>query len=369
MLLEYQEQNFSSKAATPVLDLAILDPRAAEAALVLAHSRGDFATAPLPMGELDSLAAQRNRLRDAVLGLAAPPSPQFCQDFGGRLFDFLVRGDVAALYARLPSCHVRIQLLAAHPKLAELPWEMLCEPGALPGPSRLRSIARIVSAQGHLAPPPAPLPGTIHVLFAAASPNDQFPVDSESARRALEYAFRLQLPGEVRLTVLPSTSRQAFRQALARHHFDVLHFSGHGDVAPGGVGRLLFTHPKTRATEFMEAPELARLLAGLRLRLVVLSACETASGDFAADFAVTAAALIRNGVPAVVANQMPVPNATIAPFTAGLYRALLRDGDIDTAVVEGRLQLAGDLESFEWAIPVLYRHYQATHLFQGECYD
>jgi hypothetical protein len=44
----------------------------------------------------------------------------------------------------------------------------------------------------------------------------------------------------------------------------------------------------------------------------------------------------------------------------------LRDGDIDRAVAEGRLQLADDLQSFEWAIPVLYRHYHAATLFRPE---
>lgn len=357
------------RTAAPVLDLAILDTPDPSSALVLAHARGDFATAALPMVELRPLVAFRDQMHQAVLGLEPHPAAELCAAFGHRLFGFLVRGEVAGLYARLPSGHVRIQILVTHPELAALPWELLCEPGTLAGPSRQRSIARIVPAQGHAAPRPAPLPGAIRVLFVAASPADQFPVDSESVRRALEYAFRLQLPTDVSITVINGASRKALRQALARQQFDILHFSGHGDVSADGVGRLVFVDTRSRGTDFVEAPELARLLGGLALRLVVLSACETACGSFRDDFAVTAAALVRSGIPAVVANQMPVPNATIAPFTGGLYRALLRDGDIDKAVVEGRLQLAEDLNSFEWAIPVLYRHYEVTHLFEGDRYE
>lgn len=358
----------SERTAAPVLDLAILDA-GPSSALVLAHARGDFATATLPMAELGPLVALRRQMYQAVLGLTAPPAAEFGETFGRRLFEFLVRGEVAGLYARLPRGPVRVQVLAAQPDLAELPWELLCEPGALAGPSRQRSIARIVPAHGHAAPLPAPLPGAIRVLFVEASPADQFPVDSESARRAIEYAFRLQLPADVSITVIHGASRKALRQALARHRFDIFHFCGHGDVSAEGVGRLVLVDPKSRGADYMDAPELSRLLGGLELRLVILSACETACGNFRDDFAVTAVALVRSGIPAVVANQMPVPNATIAPFTGGLYRGLLRDGDIDRAVVEGRLQLAGDLNSWEWAIPVLYRHYEVTHLFEGDRHE
>jgi len=90
---------------------------------------------------------------------------------------------------------------------------------------------------------------------------------------------------------------------------------------------------------------------------VVLSACETAAGDFASDFSVMADGLVRCGIPAVVANQFPVENGSIANFVGALYHELLQSGDIDLAVSEGRVALAVEVESFiDWGIPTLYRH-------------
>ncbi|MCC6588989.1 MAG: CHAT domain-containing protein [Bryobacterales bacterium] len=350
----------------PVLDLALLDTKSPEAALVLARANGDFATAVAPLWEAEALNAFRDLLERAVRGVPPVPSPEECVAFGQNLFGFLVRDDVKELWERLPESDVRLQILSTHPLLTSLPWEMMQEPGILCGPRRERMLARIVSAEGHAAPRAIALNATVRVLFVSASPRDQVAVDFESVKASLEYAFRQHLPKRFKFTVVDGATKKSFRDALAENRFDILHFSGHGDVSPEGVGRLVFINPKTRAGDFMEAPEFGRLVSGLGLRMVVLSACSTADGKFEDDFAVLSAVLIREGIPAVVANQLPVPNNTVAAFVGGLYRGLLRDGDIDRAMVEGRLQLAGDLRSFEWAIPVLYRHYQVTHLFEEQ---
>jgi hypothetical protein len=110
--------------------------------------------------------------------------------------------------------------------------------------------------------------------------------------------------------------------------------------------------------------QLCNLLEGRGIRLVVLSACETAAGDFASDFSVMADGLVRCGIPAVVANQFPVDDGTVAKFVGALYQELLQSGDIDLAVSEGRVTLALELESvIDWGIPTLYRHVNSSQVF------
>ena len=77
-----------------------------------------------------------------------------------------------------------------------------------------------------------------------------------------------------------------------------------------------------------------------------------------------------SGIPAVVANQLPVPDATVATFVGALYEELLRSGDIDLAVTEGRIRLAVDLGSspkavLEWGIPTLYRHINGAQVLES----
>jgi hypothetical protein len=62
-----------------------------------------------------------------------------------------------------------------------------------------------------------------------------------------------------------------------------------------------------------------------------------------------------------------VHDSTVAKFVGSLYQELLRSGDIDAAVSEGRVALAVELEGdhavVEWGIPTLHRHVNARQVF------
>jgi CHAT domain-containing protein len=114
---------------------------------------------------------------------------------------------------------------------------------------------------------------------------------------------------------------------------------------------------------------LGSLLGGKSFRLAVLSACSTGAGNFADNFSVLAETLVRRGFPAVVANQLPLPDETAAIFAEGLYGELLKSGDIDKAVSEGRVALFTQLNNgasavLEWGIPTLHRRLGTSQLFQ-----
>jgi hypothetical protein len=124
------------------------------------------------------------------------------------------------------------------------------------------------------------------------------------------------------------------------------------------------------APVFFSARRLSKLLQDRPPRLVVLSACSTASAEFRFSFANTAEALAKSNIPAVLANQMVITADSIAGFSSSFYKTLLSTGDIDAAVTSGRLgsyaTLFADSDEtarVEWGIPVLYRHLGAQILF------
>lgn len=122
----------------------------------------------------------------------------------------------------------------------------------------------------------------------------------------------------------------------------------------------------------MPARQVASVLSGRNLRLVILSACLSGAGDIRDDFGPVANALLSSGIPAVVANQTSIPTKSVAPFVGALYQKLLREGNIDAAVMSGRLALQDELRKtipmnsavVEWGIPALYRLPGGAQLFE-----
>jgi len=352
-----------------VLDLTILDSGSNDHAVALARSGADCAITQLPFGkELKQLTDFRDWIESAVRGSKFPPNSSELEKFGERLFTFVFRDEVAELYNRLSKDDVRLNIICNRSDIQNLPWEYLQEPKKKRGPQRGRSVIRVVPTIGQDLPQPLRLGTEVRVLFASAAPTDQGAVDWEDVRDAVQRAFDANMPDGVTLNLIDGATPRALRRAVAEEEFDIFHFSGHGRVKDGR-GQLVLVNRKTQKSEYMDSEQVCAVLAGRGIRLVVLSACLTATGDFKDDFSVIAAALVRSGIPAVVANQMPVSNKTISPFVGEMYGKLIRSGDIDFAMTEGRIALYADLakdasSGLEWGIPTLYRHYQGAQLYQ-----
>jgi hypothetical protein len=251
-----------------------------------------------------------------------------------------------------------------------MPWEYWQEPNQNPGPRLNRSVVRIVSTIGQPLPEPLQLGERVRVLFASAEPTDQQPVSWPEVKDAIEGTFQARLGGLDRFEfkAIDGTTRAGLLDAVSKEPFDIFHFSGHGETSDK-MGYLILTDRTTRKSSRISAEELGLILGGRGIRLVVLSACDTAAGNFADEFSITAEAIVKAGVPAVVANQLPIPDTTVATFVAAMYRELLNSGDIDRAVGEGRIRLAIDLGGsrdavLEWGIPTIYRHISAAQIFK-----
>ncbi len=347
------------------LSIAVIE--GGDGACVVARHRNRLAIERVPNPVLSELASFRAVLERAVLGAHDRPTADEIAELGRKLHDVLFSGDVGRLYSALADVPtLSVEILGAGELVQRVPWEFLVAPDDPAGPRRGRPIVRIVAVPelDGSSPGSGFIGGERQtVLFAAAEPDDQRPVPWEESQRAIEQAFGALLePGTLDLQVVEAASRASLHAALTEHRPTILHFSGHG-VVEGGRGHLLL-RDRSGGSEPLDAETLALMLRDLPIRLVVLSACETAVGEHDRPFAVLAETLVRFGVPAVVASQFPLPRTTVIVQTAALYNELVRSGNIDSAITEARLELCiGRDAGFEWGIPTLHRLTGAAQLF------
>lgn len=253
--------------------------------------------------------------------------------------------------------------------LARYPWELLHDGHRHLLPSGAVELTRYITYAEAVTTLPAPPPWRL--LYVAARPQDS----SErlavwQALQSLAAADRLQLD-----LLTPPTYDDLLAQTSATS-YHILHFDGHGIFARrcpqcdtmsyphlatcpncgaslGGVrptGYLAFEDPAGQ-TDYVSTADLENVLFGQRVRLAVLSACQSGTVRGGSLFGGLGPGLIRAGVPAVVAMQFSVPVPDAIRFATGFYSALARAETIPGAVAQGRRQL---FRSRTWFMPALY---------------
>ena len=98
--------------------------------------------------------------------------------------------------------------------------------------------------------------------------------------------------------------------------------------------------------------DLGVMIRGHRaLRLVVLNACEGARSAQADPFGGVAQALVRQGIPAVIAMQFEISDPAALVFSHSFYQAIADGLPVDLAVVEARIAMLAEGNEVEWATP------------------
>ncbi|MEP6622354.1 MAG: CHAT domain-containing protein [bacterium] len=356
-------------AIEPGLELSILDSATPDNVIAHARCGSDIAVARI---KLDASWSRLQKFRDTLdrglRGDAERPASKDVDRFGRDLFDFVMKGDVGRLYSTLQQDQrrrqVSVSVFSDRDELQDIPWEYLQEPNSPGGPGE-RAVVRLLPTIGIAAPVPVAVEAGARVLFVSSDPITQQGVSWPDVEATLSRAFKAKVPAALDLRIVQGATQQAISAALrATPRCDVFHFMGHGEVR-GGQGGLILTGD----TPFLPADRLAAMIRGCGVRLAVLSACDTSTGSRKEPFAIVADALIRVGVSAVVANQLPIPNSTVATFVGAMYGELLATGDIDRAVTQGRKALAYELArvggdvGIEWGIPTLHRLVGASQVY------
>src|SRR3954465_6779943 len=118
------------------------------------------------------------------------------------------------------------------------------------------------------------------MLFVYAEPPHQPSVDWPLIKGSIESAFKARLPTRFELDVVEGANTKSFTDAFRGREYDILHLVCHVKVADDGTGYVIFQDIKGRSQEPISAGTLGMFLKGKDLRVIVLSACSTAAGDF-----------------------------------------------------------------------------------------
>ncbi|MEO6397473.1 MAG: CHAT domain-containing protein, partial [Tepidiformaceae bacterium] len=284
------------------------------------------------------------------------------RDFGSKLFQAMMTGDVAGAYraslslAERDGTGLRIRLrLSAAPGLVHIPWEFLFDPleRRFVALSVDSPIVRFLDVPGterpyELVPP-------VKVLVVIASPTDFAPLNVETEWSKLKEAVRdIEARGQITLERLTIPTLAELQRAL-RRTYHVLHFVGHGGFDEQGQdGLLVFEDERGRGSE-VSATYLSSILRDAdSLRLAVLNACDGAKASLTDQFAGVAQSLLQQGVPAVVAMQFEITDEAAITFAHEFYSAFADGYPVEAAVSEARKSIFAGQNDSEWATPVLY---------------
>ncbi|MGH2628956.1 MAG: CHAT domain-containing protein [Actinomycetota bacterium] len=293
----------------------------------------------------------------------ASPEDATVERFGGALFDSLFAGDVRSCLdvsrrdASATGKGLRIKLRIKAPEVATLPWEFMYDgrAGEYLSLSKYSPIVRYLE----LATPVVPLEvdPPLQLLAMVASPEDLPALNVERERLRVETALSdLAGSGVIEVEWILDGSWRTLQRRLDEGTWHLFHFSGHGRFdAARDEGTVALVDEHGGSAPF-SATQLARMLADHpTLRLVVLNACEGATGGSRDIFSGTASILVRRGIPAVLAMQYEIGDAAAVEFARTFYESVARGMPIDAGVAESRKAISfarGD--SLEWGTPVLY---------------
>ena len=282
------------------------------------------------------------------------------EDFGDQLFQAVFSGPVgeclgrSRLMADSRDAGLRIRLRLPGP-LANIPWEYLHEAGyGFLGLSPETVLVRYVEMPAPVRPLPISPPLRILAVISAPVDLPGLEVENEWAKLtgALDDLIR---GGLVQVDRLDSGTLAALQRPLRLRDYHVLHFIGHGGYDEGAQDGALAFEGAGGQTRLVTGRDLGLMIRGHRpLRLVVLNACEGARTAKDDPFGGVAQALVRQGIPAVIAMQFEISDPAALVFSQSFYQAIADGLPVDLATLEARRSMFADGNEVEWATPVLY---------------
>ncbi|MDF5714493.1 MAG: CHAT domain-containing protein [Rhizonema sp. NSF051] len=270
---------------------------------------------------------------------------------------------------------LRLRLGLKDTRLARLPWEVMhvgdrpLATGSYIAFSRYQSG---VNPPSRLSSSNMTLPATdagIKVLMAIASPTDLDRLDllKQEAIRLQAELYR-QIPyseggyylPEIQLTVLEQPGREELTQALEQGRYDVLHYSGHSNLGPGG-GEIYLVNSRTGLRETLSGDDLAGLLVNNNIQMAVFNSClgtYAATSDPGADTGEhnLTESLVKRGIKSVLAMSERIPDDVALTLTQLFYRNLSHGLSVDLCASRMRQGLIAAYGSHQvyWALPILY---------------
>jgi tetratricopeptide (TPR) repeat protein len=212
---------------------------------------------------------------------------------------------------------------------------------------------------------------SLRILMVLSAPTDQEILAlkqeaihlQEELQRATRSGVASRQFANIELTILDQPGREQLTQALEHHHYHVLHYAGHSNLGTEG-GNLYLVSNKTGLTEMLSGDDLAGLLVNNGIRMVVFNSCRgvyTAAIDPLLDNVGDgnlADALVRRGIPVVLAMAERIPDEVALNLSRLFYRNLKQALPVDLSLNRVRQSLISSYTSQQlyWALPILYMH-------------
>lgn len=208
---------------------------------------------------------------------------------------------------------------------------------------------------------------TLQILMVLSAPTDleslelkreALHLQEELQRRSLTNSMGGTLA--MQLTVLEQPDRNSLTQALEEGQYQVFHYAGHSNLGAAG-GELYLVSRKTGLTETLNGDDLAGLLANNGIQLAVFNSCRSAHTPISDATASAgernlAEALVKRGIPAVLAMAESIPDDVALTLAKLFYRNLDRGYPVDLSLSRARQGLISAYGSNQlyWALPILY---------------
>ncbi|AFY38226.1 heterocyst differentiation protein HetF [[Leptolyngbya] sp. PCC 7376] len=204
---------------------------------------------------------------------------------------------------------------------------------------------------------------TLKILMVLASPADQDRLELRQEASHLQSELDKEtLSGmpPLELTILDNPGRQELTEMLEQGQYQVFHYAGHSNLGNSG-GDIYLVNRETGLTEEFAGDDLAGLLVNNGVQFALFNSCHGADGiaNYQAEGTSEqnlAQALVRRGIPAVLAMSAQIPDQVALTFTRLLYRNLHLGYPIDFSlgrVRQGLISAYGSHQLY-WALPVLY---------------
>jgi hypothetical protein len=306
----------------------------------------------------------------------ANPSTRNLVELGRELYNALFQGSLrdswmmAQAIAQNQRQVLRLRLGLKGTRLPRLPWEVLHA-----GDRPLATGTDVAFSRYHyqLGPglwnpretfvirPNQPL----KILMIVSGPGDQETLELAQEAAHLQEELKRRSPyglPAIELTILEQPGREQLTQALEQGQYQVFHYAGHSNLGESG-GDVYLVSKKTGLTETLNGDDLAGLLANNGVQLAVFNSCR---GAYTATSSPVdnikernlAEALVKRGIPGVLAMAERIPDAVALTLTRLLYRNINQGYPIDLSLSRARQGLISAYGSNQlyWALPVLYLH-------------
>ncbi|NET28821.1 CHAT domain-containing protein [Okeania sp. SIO1I7] len=203
----------------------------------------------------------------------------------------------------------------------------------------------------------------LKILMAIAAPSDKDSLQLEKEYEALQQELEAN-SGEtqIHLDILRQPGREQLTQRLEQGKYQVFHYAGHSNWGISG-GEISLVSNITGLTESLSGRDLAGLLVNNGIQMAVFNSCRGAYNHLVnptdEEIALNLAeALVKRGIPGVLAMAERIPDEVSLSLTRLFYRNLNQGYPIDLSLSRARQGLISAYGSHElyWALPVVYLH-------------